>query len=110
MKKRKPRKCRICKKRPVWIGGDVKNPGRVCKRCYHKHVWPDRTTRRRNETPGARRTPIDDYEGLLDDYELLIEDHGVPLDDDGMPLAWSSNDDYYWTCIVVALDDEMQLP
>jgi hypothetical protein len=35
---RKPRKCRICKKRPVWTGGDVKNPGPVCKQCYHKAV------------------------------------------------------------------------
>jgi hypothetical protein len=41
-RKNKPRKCRICKKRPVWRGGDVKNPGPVCKKCYHKHVWPDR--------------------------------------------------------------------
>jgi hypothetical protein len=41
-KKRKQRRCRICKKRPVWIGGDVKNPGNVCKRCYHAHVWPER--------------------------------------------------------------------
>ena len=30
-KKHKQRRCRICKKRPVWIGGDVKNPGPVCK-------------------------------------------------------------------------------
>jgi hypothetical protein len=41
--------CRICKKRPVWRGGDVKDPGPHCKRCYHKHVWPQR--------PGARRAP-----------------------------------------------------
>ena len=33
---RKPRKCRICKKRPVWTGGDVKDPGPFCKQCYHK--------------------------------------------------------------------------
>lgn len=40
--KRKPRRCRICKKRPIWTGGDVKDPGPVCKHCYHKHVWPAR--------------------------------------------------------------------
>ena len=34
-KKRKERLCRICKKRPVWVGGDVRNPGSVCKKCYH---------------------------------------------------------------------------
>jgi hypothetical protein len=38
-RRRKLRKCRICKKSPVWRGGDVKNPGPYCKRCYHKHVW-----------------------------------------------------------------------
>jgi hypothetical protein len=42
MPRKKPRKCRICKKRPVWRGGDVKDPGAVCKQCYHKHVWPER--------------------------------------------------------------------
>ena len=58
-KKRKPRLCRICKKRPVWIGGDVKNPGPVCKRCYHAHVWPEpktpRSTRAGGRFPGAGR-------------------------------------------------------
>ena len=44
-KKRKQRLCHICKKRPIWIGGDVKNPGPVCKRCYHERVWPDRLKR-----------------------------------------------------------------
>ena len=38
-KRRKTRKCHICKKRPVWRGGDVKNPGPFCKKCYHKKVW-----------------------------------------------------------------------
>ena len=38
MGRRKVRKCRICKKKPVWRGGDVKNPGPYCKRCYHKHI------------------------------------------------------------------------
>ena len=52
-KKRKERLCRICKKRPVWIGGDVKNPGRVCKKCYHAHVWPERMVRRGQKVQGA---------------------------------------------------------
>ena len=38
---KKRRKCRICRKNPVWRGGHVKHPGPVCKRCYHKHVWQD---------------------------------------------------------------------
>ena len=41
-KKHKQRRCRICKKRPVWIGGDVKNSQGTCKKCYHAHVWPER--------------------------------------------------------------------
>jgi hypothetical protein len=52
MKKKKQRRCRICKKRPVWTRGDVKDPGPVCKCCYHKHVWPDR------KVPRGRRRPI----------------------------------------------------
>ena len=52
-KKRKEQLCRICKKRPVWIGGDVKNPGRVCKKCYHAHVWPERMARRGQIVQGA---------------------------------------------------------
>ncbi len=107
-KHRKPRKCRICRKRPVWIGGDVKNPGPVCKRCYHKRVWPERMSRRKMGADGGNSISIDDFDDPLDDDELVHADFGVPFDDDGMPLAWSSNADYYWACIV-AEDDEMQL-
>jgi hypothetical protein len=39
MAKKKQKRCRICKKRPVWRGGDVKDPGPYCKKCYHKDVW-----------------------------------------------------------------------
>jgi hypothetical protein len=42
---RKPRRCRICRKRPVWT---YKNcPPDVCKRCYHKDVWPQRPAARK---------------------------------------------------------------
>ncbi len=41
----KPRVCRICKKRPPWR---YKNcPPGICKRCYHKHVWLDRPSARK---------------------------------------------------------------
>ena len=50
-KKRRQRLCCICKKRPVWVGGDVKNPGHVCKRCCHAHVWPERPAAARQEPP-----------------------------------------------------------
>lgn len=46
--------CRICKKRPPWR---YKNcPPGVCKRCYHKHVWPERPAAR------AQRPSADDQE------------------------------------------------
>jgi hypothetical protein len=67
-KKHKQRRCRICKKRPVWIGGDVKNPGTVCKRCYHSYVWPERQRRRgqkvlasdssKQDNDASRATPL----------------------------------------------------
>ena len=43
----KQRLCRICKKRPPW---KYKNcPPDVCKRCYHRHIWPDRPALRKSE-------------------------------------------------------------
>ena len=56
-KKRKQRLCHICKKRPIWIGGDVKNPGPVCKRCYHERVWPERLKRGGQEQRKVRPRP-----------------------------------------------------
>ena len=47
MSRRKQQLCRIRKKNPVWRGGDVKEPGPYCKRCFHKHVWPNRPSRRK---------------------------------------------------------------
>jgi hypothetical protein len=55
--KHKQRLCRICKTRPIWIQGDVKDPGPVCKRCYHKHVWPKRKAAARVTT---QIDPIDE--------------------------------------------------
>jgi hypothetical protein len=64
MSKKKQRRCRICKKRPVWTRGDVKDPGPVCKRCYHKHVWPERKARAKGSNPAA--PGIDTEFGLSD--------------------------------------------
>jgi len=82
---RKPRKCRICKKRPVWTGGDVKSPGRVCKKCYHKHVWPQR--RRASEAPDNEQT-----------YSLL------PVDPPPYPLCYDPF--YYYVHVPHRCDDE----
>jgi hypothetical protein len=98
MRKRKPRKCRICKKKPVWVGGDVKDPGPYCKRCYHKHRSPGRN--RRRDEPPVRYVP---FSAKRD--EPPLEDYGVPFDENGLPLAWSSDENYYWACIV-AEDEE----
>ncbi len=52
----KPALCRICKKRPPWR---YKNcPPGICKRCYHKHVWPERPSARR-QRQGASDEPED---------------------------------------------------
>ena len=82
-KRRKPRKCRICKKSPVWRGGDVKDPGPFCKKCYHKKIWVNR--------PGARD------EGLTADdlIDFLIE--GLPAPPPpGEP--YPDDDDWTWIC------------
>jgi hypothetical protein len=72
-RKRKPRKCRICKKSPVWRGGDVKEPGPFCKRCYHKHVWPQREAARRARAvaePIGWIEPIDVFHEMLRDESI----------------------------------------
>jgi hypothetical protein len=72
MPRKKPRKCRICKKRPVWRGGDVKAPGSVCKQCYHKHVWPERRAAGHAESVEADHvagSEIDEDENRLEASE-----------------------------------------
>lgn len=47
----KQRRCRICKKRPPWK--DKNCPPGICKRCYHRHIWPDRPAVRKPRRAGA---------------------------------------------------------
>jgi hypothetical protein len=69
MARKKPRKCRICKKRPVWRGGDVKNPGPFCKQCYHKKVWPERKAIQKNpQADPPIEQPIPDHLMMDPDY------------------------------------------
>jgi hypothetical protein len=99
--RRKRRKCRLCKKSPVWRGGDVKNPGPYCKKCYHKHVWAGR--------PGA-----DDQDSVADwcvDYlSGLASEPPYPMDERlfapldgysesllGLPLG-PDEDEWAWIC------------
>lgn len=82
MARKRQRKCRACKKRPVWRGGDVKNPGPFCKRCYHKREWPARRSRGQqpidNDLPGPDYEHCPEYEHCPD-YEHCPE-CGVPAD------------------------------
>lgn len=56
----KQRVCRICKKRPPW---QYKNcPPGLCKRCYHRHVWPDRPEVRRLRQEQASADQPDELE------------------------------------------------
>jgi hypothetical protein len=59
MARKRQKLCRACKKRPVWRGGDVKDPGPYCKRCYHKQVWP---VKRAPGQKTAEPTPGPDYD------------------------------------------------
>jgi hypothetical protein len=85
MKKRKPRKCRICKKSPVWTGGDVKNPGPVCKKCYHKHVWRGGKSSRDEE---------------------LAEPAVLEPSLDPPPYPWCYDPDYYYVHVWYRDDDD----
>ena len=91
-KRRKVRKCRICKKSPVWRGGDVKNPGPYCKKCYHKHVWKYR--------PGSD----DDRDEMAgeDMIDFLIETVPPPpvlvWIDLSEPLRGPDEDEWEWIC------------
>jgi len=84
MGRKKQRRCRICKKRPVWTGGDVKNPGPFCKKCYHKRVWPEGQARAKapkraepgieTEFPFAEEMERETWFG--GDWELVYDELG----------------------------------
>ena len=55
MGKQGRRLCRICKKRPPW---EYKNcPPDVCKRCYHRHVWPERLAAMKRRSDAEEEVP-----------------------------------------------------
>jgi hypothetical protein len=98
-KRRKLRKCRICKKNPVWRGGDVKNPGPFCKKCYHKKVWSQRPGRRDEQSVAddcvdflsgiLPYPPYDLSERLSEPFDLFSESLlGLPLGPDQDEWAW----------------------
>jgi hypothetical protein len=52
------RVCAFCHKRPLWRD-------KACKRCWHKHLWPDRPAARRERRAAERAAmdPLADYVG-----------------------------------------------
>lgn len=68
---RKLRKCRICKKSPVWRGGDVKDPGPFCKRCYHKHISPGRQRNRKERSQLESQDEFADYREMQEVLDFL---------------------------------------
>lgn len=70
--KRKPRRCRICRKRPPWRYKHC--PPGICKRCYHRHVWSGRPATRGE---GRFAEGVDSWPPDLAGYvlgESLLED------------------------------------
>lgn len=62
----KQRLCRICKKRTPW---HYKNcPPGICKRCYHKHVWPERPAARTERDVIATEPEELVFDGYLGGY------------------------------------------
>lgn len=70
---RKLKKCRICRKRPIWQYRN--SPGDVCKRCYHRHVWEGRASARKG---GHSANETEDIDSLV---EALSDAYGISRDD-----------------------------
>src|SRR5438445_12468274 len=81
------RRCRICHERPPWHGKNC--PPGICKRCYHREIWIDRPTARRERHEverAAAADPLADfagplvYDGYLDAFRAADLFSGDPLD------------------------------
>ena len=109
-RKRKQRRCRICRKRPPWR---YKNcPPGVCKRCYHKEIWPERLAARQERLDTRQDLPDQDLfddgfcdfadsdgYGFLDGHgcSFLHEDDEEYIDDEAMMRAWgAARRDWEW--------------
>ncbi len=79
--------CRICKKRPPWK--DKNCPPSICKQCYHRRIWADRPTARKQRQDQAAADvlhdlAIDDVSAFDDMVELVDNLAG---DDDAL-VEW----------------------
>jgi hypothetical protein len=105
--RRKVRKCRICKKSPVWRGGDVKNPGPYCKKCLQKHVWTGRP--RADDEESVADQYVDYLSGLASEPPFgFRETPRFPERPDpyaesllGLPLG-PDEEDWEWICRTAA--------
>jgi hypothetical protein len=66
------RRCRLCHKRPPWAGKNC--PPGVCRRCYHRHIWPERPAAR------AERRAAAALDADIDD-QAWIDSLAEPADD-----------------------------
>jgi hypothetical protein len=78
----------------------------VCKRCYHKEIWPERPAARRDRRAANELSDqalfdddFDDFVGFDGlDCELLDEDDEEFIDDEAMMRAWgNARRDWEWT-------------
>jgi hypothetical protein len=99
----KLRKCRICKKSPVWRGGDVKNPGPYCKKYYHKHVWINRPAARQEQS--VADDCIDFLSGVLAEASSYMDERSREASDflvEPLPeppvYRYPDEDEWAWIC------------
>lgn len=89
--------CPICKKRPLWIRKKSEK-ATTRKRCYHKHVWPER--------PAARRERLD----FKNQTQVACESEAFDLsshDEENDVFPFDANA-YYWQHIRPQEDREIQ--
>jgi len=71
------RRCHICHKRPPWAGKNC--PPGVCKRCYHREIWPDRPAARVERQPPAALDGDFDDEGIDGVADLSHDSASISL-------------------------------
>jgi hypothetical protein len=72
---KKQKLCRICKKRPQWANKNC--PPRICKRCYHKHIWSERPAARKARQEAAEypivEVTFDGYSGWYIEENSILD-------------------------------------
>lgn len=78
--KRGQRLCRICRMRPPWRYSNCLPD--ICKRCYHKHIWPQllASQRKSDDADELPKDLGDDPRGAFQ-TGVYWSEHARPLDD-----------------------------